>query len=175
MAYKVADRAKEWTTYAGLAVAAIGAAVPPVIPVDHWAQYWGDAQLILGAVLVLLPQTAGTTAVENEAMSLLQALSAKVPPQYSQAMQPFVTLLAKGMLVNAPVPQPQPIPQPTQQQPIMQQPLPLPMLPQQSQPIPVAPLAPAPAPVPAPAPTPVPAPVVAQPIPVAPATTTLAP
>jgi hypothetical protein len=171
MAYKVADRAKEWTTYAGLAVAAIGAAVPSVIPVDHWAQYWGDAQLILGAVLVLLPQTAGTTAVENEAMSLLQALSAKVPPQYSQAMQPFVTLLAKGMLVNAPVPQPQPIPQPIQQQPIMQQPLP--MLPQQSQPIPVAPIAPAPAPAPARAP--VPAPVVAQPIPVEPATTTLAP
>jgi hypothetical protein len=135
MAYKVADRAKEWTTYAGLAVAAIGAVVPSV-PTDHWAQYWTDAQIILGAVLVLLPQTAGTTAVENEAMTLLQALSAKVPPQYAQAMQPFVTLLAKGMLSpNAPVlqqvrQQPQVQPLPAVQ--IPQQPLPG-MFQQQSQ------------------------------------------
>jgi hypothetical protein len=136
MAYKLADRAKEWTTYAGLAVAGIGAAVPSVILVDHWAQYWGDAQLILGAVLVLLPQTAGTTAVENEAMSLLQALSAKVPPQYSQAMQPFVTLLAKGMLSpNAPV---QPV-QPVRQQPQVMQPVPAMPIPQQ--PLPQAPAA----------------------------------
>jgi hypothetical protein len=129
MAYKVADRAKEWTTYAGLAVAAIGTLVPEV-QVDHWAQYWTDAQIILGVVLVLLPQTAGTTAVENEALTLLQALSSKVPPQYAQAMQPFVTLLAKGMLTPqaqiAQVVRQQPQVQPLPAFPIPQQPLPQP-------------------------------------------------
>jgi hypothetical protein len=130
MAYKVADRAKEWTTYAGFAVAAIGTLVPEV-QVDHWAQYWTDAQIILGAVLVLLPQTTGTTAVENEALTLLQALSSKVPPQYAQAMQPFVTLLAKGMLSpNAPV-------LPVRQQPQVQ---PLPAFPIPQQPLPQAPV-----------------------------------
>jgi hypothetical protein len=111
--YKVADRAKEWTSYLGLAVGAIGAVVPQIIPVDHWAQYWGDAQIVLGALLVALPQTAGSTAVENDALSLLQALSAKVPPAYAGALQPFMVMLARGVLQpQAPIAQPavQPVP-----------------------------------------------------------------
>jgi hypothetical protein len=148
MAYRLADRAKEWTSYAGLAVAAIGAAVPQVIPVDHFAQYWSDAQIILGAALVLLPQTAGTTAVENDALSLLRALSAKVPPQYAAAMQPFVTLLARGMLS----PQPRVPAQPVVQ---VQQPQAIPAVPIPQQPLPQAPVVAPPAATPA-APTLVP-------------------
>jgi hypothetical protein len=123
MAYKLSDRAKEWTSYAGLAVAAIGACLPQVVPLSHFVQYFGDAQIALGAVMVALPQNAGTTAVENDALTLLQALSAKIPPAYSAAMQPFIAMLAKGILMPqaaaAPVPQ---LPQPVVAQPVVTQP-----------------------------------------------------
>jgi hypothetical protein len=143
--YKVADRAKEWTTYVGAAVGIIGAAIPQFIPVEHWAQYLGDAQIVLGALLVAVPQTAGTTAVENDALSLLHALSDKVPPAYQGALQPFMMMLAKGVLQPAQsqpaVAQPQPViaqPQPVVAQPVIAQPRPA-----------VAPPVEPPAPVPA--------------------------
>lgn len=95
MAYKVADRAKEWTTYAGILVAGIATVVPQLVPTATWVQVWADAQMLLGAALMFLPQTAGTLAVENEILPLLQALSTKIPPQYGAAMQPFLAILAK--------------------------------------------------------------------------------
>jgi hypothetical protein len=102
MAYKVSDRAKEWTTYAGIAVAAVAVVVPQMIPTQEWTQLWGAGQLLLGAAMIFLPQSAGTTAVENDALTLLQAFSAKVPPQYSAAMQPFMAVLAKAAMQPPP-------------------------------------------------------------------------
>src|SRR5690348_18446765 len=98
MAYKLTDRLKEWTSYVGVAVGAIGVAVPQLVPAAQWAHVWADAQLVLGAALVFLPQTAGTTAVEADALSLVQALSDKVPPQYQSALQPFLALLTRAAL-----------------------------------------------------------------------------
>lgn len=102
MAYKVSDRAQEWTTYAGIAVAAIAVVVPQILPAQEWTQLWGAGQLLLGAAMIFLPQSAGTTAVENDALALLQAFSAKVPPQYSAAMQPFLAVLAKAAMQGPP-------------------------------------------------------------------------
>lgn len=109
MAYKVADRAKEWTTYAGIIVGGIATVVPQLVPSATWVQVWADAQMLLGAALVFLPQTAGTFAVENEILPLLQALSAKVPPQYGAAMQPFLAILAKVAIQPATPAAPAPV------------------------------------------------------------------
>jgi hypothetical protein len=136
MAYKLTDRAKEWTTYAGIAVAGIAAAVPDFVPVDKWTEGWQAAQLLLGAAMIFIPQSTGTTAVENELLSLMQALAAKVPTQYQGALQPFMAFLARvavtpnsapvtadpGVTVSGvPVPQPTPVVQPAA--PVVQQPV----------------------------------------------------
>jgi hypothetical protein len=46
MAYKLTDRLKEWTSYVGVAVGAIGVAVPQLVPAAQWAHVWADAQLV---------------------------------------------------------------------------------------------------------------------------------
>lgn len=114
MAYNVSDRMKEWTSFAGAAVAAASIVIPQFVPVAAWVHYWADAQLVLGAALVLIPQSAGTTAVENEALSLLQAISAKVPAEYAAAVLPAINLLTRvtSQLPTAPVAVVPVVPQP---------------------------------------------------------------
>lgn len=111
MAYKLSDRAKEWTTYAGVAIAALSAVLPQIVPEHGWAEAWQAAQMLLGAALIFMPQTAGTTAVENEGLTLLRALSDHLPAQYASAMQPFITVLTTALVQKSaqPVPQ-QPLP-----------------------------------------------------------------
>lgn len=125
--YNLQDRLKEWTSAAGAMVAAAAVIVPEFIPVTQWVHYWTDAQLVLGAALVLIPQTAGSEAIENDALSLLTALSSKVPPDYAAAVQPLIAQLARltagvpkfAAPVTAPtvmvpatrVPDPAPVPQ----------------------------------------------------------------
>lgn len=98
MAYSFQDRLSEWTTYAGLMVGALAAVVPQVVPVGPWSEAWMAGQLFLSAALVLLPQTAGTTAVENDGLTLLKALAAHVPPQYASALTPFMTVLSAAVM-----------------------------------------------------------------------------
>jgi hypothetical protein len=141
MAYKMADRAKEWTSYAGAAIAAVSVIVPEFIPAQAWVHYWADLQLVLGASLVLVPQSAGSTAVENDALSLLKALSAQIPQQYSAALQPVMGMLAKAVLQPAaPV------------SPLDKQAIPGILIPQQPAEAVKAPVAAEPAAAPAPAP-----------------------
>src|ERR1700751_2822101 len=123
MAYKMTDRLKEWTSYAGVAVGAIGVAIPQLVPAAEWTHFWADAQIILGAALILLPQTAGTTAVESDALALVQALSDKVPPQYQSALRPFLVLRTRAAVQphTAPAVPAVPVPPPA---PVPQQPLP---------------------------------------------------
>lgn len=117
MAYSFQDRLSEWTTYAGLAVGALAAVVPQVVPVGPWSEAWMAGQLFLSAALVLLPQTAGTTAVENDGLQLLKALADHVPPQYASALTPFMTVLSAAVMkpkpvIVAPVAPPAPTPAP---------------------------------------------------------------
>lgn len=109
MSYKFSDRAKEWTSYAGAAAAALAYALPMLVPADlHWIQFWQGAQMLVGAALIFVPQTAGTTSVENESWSLLKAFAAKAPPEYSDAMQPMLAALA-AHLASAEVGAPPPV------------------------------------------------------------------
>lgn len=99
MTYKVKDRFKEWTTYAGIVVAVLAAAVPQVFPASSplWAHIWQATQLFLGGAMVFIPQGAGTTVVENEAWSLLKAFAGKLPPGYADSMQPLIATLASSL------------------------------------------------------------------------------
>lgn len=98
MVYRFRDRLKEWTSYAGVAAAALGYSLPLIVPADaHWVQFWQGAQMLVGAAMIFTPQTAGTLAVENDSWSLLKAFAANVPPQYSAVMQPLIAELAAHM------------------------------------------------------------------------------
>lgn len=116
MAYKFGDRLKEWTSYVGVAAVGLGMAIPAFVPVvnNHWAEFWQAAQMGLGFALALIPQTAGTTAVENDAWSLLRAFAKAAPPQYSDAIQPLLaelaSHLAKAETATVAVPAPKPTP-----------------------------------------------------------------
>lgn len=96
--YKIADRAKEWTTYIGAGIGALAVALPQVVPPDQWVHWMSYAQLVLGTVMMVLPQTAGSQAIENDALPLLQALASKIPAEYNSAMQPFLAMLAKAAI-----------------------------------------------------------------------------
>ena len=101
MAYKFTDRLKEWTSYVGVAAAGLATMVPMVVPADnHWVQIWQAAQLFVGGAMIFIPQTAGTTAVENDSWTLLKAFAQKLPPQYAGPMQPLLSTLASH-LANA--------------------------------------------------------------------------
>lgn len=99
MTYKVKDRFKEWTTYAGVVTAALAAAVPQVFPAASplWAHLWQSAQLFLGGAMVFIPQTAGSTAVENEAWTLLKSFAGQLPAGYADSMQPLIATLAASL------------------------------------------------------------------------------
>ena len=95
MAYKFTDRLKEWTSYAGIAAAGLAVVVPQVFPADnHWVQLWQAVQMLVGGAMFFVPQTAGTTAIENDSWSLLKAFANNAPPQYAAAMQPLLSTLA---------------------------------------------------------------------------------
>lgn len=99
MTYRLRDRAKEWTSYVGIAAAGLGAMIPEIAPVaDHWAQFWQAGQMFVGAALIFIPHTAGSTAVENDGLELLRALASKLPSTYAAAMQPTINALAGAML-----------------------------------------------------------------------------
>lgn len=98
MNYRFRDRAKEWTSWVGIVLSALAVVIPQVLPPDTWwAEAWQSGQLVLGAALIFIPHTAGTTAVENDAWSLLKALSANLPPAYAGPMQPLVQTLAAAL------------------------------------------------------------------------------
>lgn len=99
MTYTFKDRVKEWTSYAGLGVAALAAAIPAVMPATshYWVEGWQALQMGLGVALIFIPQTAGTTAIENEAWQLLQAFSGKLPQAYAADMQPLIGELASTL------------------------------------------------------------------------------
>jgi hypothetical protein len=134
MGYKFADRFKEWGSYAGIAIAGLAAALPHVVPADnHWVQLWQAIQMVVGGALFFVPQTAGSTAVENDAWSLLRAFAGKLPPDYASAMQPLLgtlaATLARAEAGGIPVPQQQPrvvaapVPNPARPSPTASQPL----------------------------------------------------
>src|SRR5690348_17827710 len=101
MTYKFADRMKEWTSYAGIAAAGLAAMIPQLVPADnHWVQIWQAAQLFVAGAMIFIPQTAGTTAVENDSWTLLRAFAKNLPPQYAGPMQPLLSTLA-AHLANA--------------------------------------------------------------------------
>lgn len=119
MAYKFADRSKEWTSWVGTAVAGLAAAVPAMFPASnhYWIELWQALQLFVGGALIFIPQTAGTTAVENESWSLLKAFAAAAPPEYSEPMKPLLATLAGHLAVAeatpAPATPPTPVAKPT--------------------------------------------------------------
>ena len=121
MAYKISDRAQEWTTYAGIVVGALSAAAPQFMPHDTWCQVWQAAQLILAAALVFLPQSAGATAVENDGLVLLRQLSSHLPPEYTNSLTPIMSVLTAAVLKG---PQPAAPVAPPAPAPVVQQPLP---------------------------------------------------
>jgi hypothetical protein len=105
MAYKLTDRLKEWTTYAGVVLAGVGAVIPDLIPPDAWSHYLGDAQIILGAAMAFMPQSAGsTTAIEQDAVSLLQAFTSKMPADYAESVRPVLNSLARAAIAHQIVP-----------------------------------------------------------------------
>jgi hypothetical protein len=158
MAYNFQERLSEWTTYAGVIVGALAAVVPQVVPVGPWSEAWMAGQLFVSAALVLLPQTAGTTAVENDGLQLLKALADHVPPQYSSALTPFMTVLSAAVMKPKPVTLP-----PVQVTPPASTPAPVAPLPMA--PVPVVPVITAPPATPWPATTLAPAVVEQLPIP----------
>lgn len=111
MTYTFSDRLKEWTSYAGVVVAALSAAIPMLIsPTNHvWVEIWQALQIGLGSALVFIPQTAGTTAIENEAWTLLKAFSGRLPPDYASVTQPLVSELA-SVLAKSQTPTPPGLP-----------------------------------------------------------------
>jgi hypothetical protein len=94
MAYKFSDRLKEWTTYVGVAAVCLGAVLPHFMPPGPWVQVFQTAQMALGAMLMFVPQTAGSTAVENDSWALLKAFTAGLPPEYAAGVQPLLSTLA---------------------------------------------------------------------------------
>lgn len=161
MTYRFRDRAKEWTSWVGVALTALATVLPQVVPPDTWwVEAWQAAQTGLGMALVFIPHTAGTTAIENDAWSLLKAFAAQLPPAYATPMQPFIQALASGLAHAETQPSPAGpgnvvVPAPT---PVPAQPTPMPV---PAQPVPATPQ-----PVivsPEPAPRPQPKPLVADP------------
>src|SRR6185437_7892904 len=102
MAYKFQDRSKEWTSWVGTIVAGLAAAIPAMFPATnhYWMEFWQAAQLFVGGALIFIPQTAGSTAVENESWQLLKAFAAAAPPEYAEPMKPLLATLA-GHLATA--------------------------------------------------------------------------
>lgn len=116
MSYKFADRAKEWTSWVGIGLSALAVAIPQILPPNTWwVEAWQAGQMVLGVALIFIPHTAGTTAVENDAWSLLKAFATQLPPAYSAPMQPLVQALASALahsemnnVVTPPAPAPAP-------------------------------------------------------------------
>lgn len=117
MSYRFRDRAKEWTSWAGIALSALAVVIPQVLPPDTWwVEAWQAGQMVLGVALIFIPHTAGTTAVENEAWALLKAFAAQLPPAYAAPMQPLIQALASALAqseINKPAPVPVPAPVPS--------------------------------------------------------------
>lgn len=156
MSYCFRDRAKEWTSYVGVGLSALAAVIPQVVPPNTWwVELWQASQMGLGIALVFIPHSAGSTAIENEAWSLLKAFAAKLPAEYAGPMQGVIQTLGAA-LANSQIPRPTPVQTTPVPAPVPAQPVPTPA------PDP-APAVPAPAPSLAPASRPQPQPLVADP------------
>jgi hypothetical protein len=102
--YRLVDRLTEPTSYIGLAIAAMGAAIPAVVPPAAWAHVAGCVHVFLGAAAFFWPENRFVIAGE----AIEQAVANALPKAYGAVLAPPVPASAAGFgpakIESAPAP-----------------------------------------------------------------------